>query len=801
MGQIQDRQQRAVFQHFRNGIAAPGADSKVQAAFSIDCHDVPGNPGQCRIPQVNTRLDGLRLLLSILSGLHRLLVRLSGLHRLLVRLSGLRLLCLLNGLQGILGRLLGRLLGMLRFLLTHHDTSQSAGGLHGRSIDVAVDKGVLVPLGAVVPQGAAPQDQVLLKGVQGAHAGRVAELHGEGAAVPVHNALVQVADDHGDLGAGGGDRIVVIGLDGQDIRADAQLQLLGFGGIGRQQIAAILVLQGTQPEQAVIVGNELAGSPERGAQAHPGLQDAVQVLQVRGCLGVDNRQDLFVGSHACLVAQPLLGQHRDVGVAVLIQLGGHRQITAPLLDLIAQCLELRRSHLAVLGCLSHGGKAGVLAALLEGAAAALVFHLDDADLAQQALLAVAAINDCGHNVLRHGIAAVSVHAFLHHVACGLLGGEPGPGSRREGLHSLLVAGLLRAAAQGAALQAALGDRITAAEGLLLLSDQRIHRLDLAVQLVHLSHLGGVVLGLAILHQDGLGLIQQALAGVHQVILLLLQVHGLLTSKSKSFFFQRDQRQGFLYFRVILGRRRLGLVVLTAVFFDNASMRLGRHRHKGQLIRVLWLAQLHHALLAVILTPAPVFAKNLCLVGAADRTGSLAHGTANGHLPQDAALDGCNGRRRLVVPQHIGEQHKHRRTAHLLHRRVIDAGGLHGAAPHMVCDDGLADKQLGEAIQGIRREPLEVPVHLIVRRADTEGENILRLQLHQRLGVDLRHVRRKRRRLLYKGKFLQIIHCCFLQFLLLPDSAPPIPKAERNSGLRIVRRRRVPGAYPPGPKCR
>ena len=120
---------------------------------------------------------------------------------------------------------------------------------------------------------------------------------------------------------------------------------------------------------------------------------------------------------------------------------------------------------------------------------------------------------------------------------------------------------------------------------------------------------------------------------------------------------------------------------------------------------------------------------------------------------------------------------------------------------MVCDDGLADKQLGEAIQGIRREPLEVPVHLIVRRADTEGENILRLQLHQRLGVDLRHVRRKRRRLLYKGKFLQIIHCCFLQFLLLPGSAPPIPKAERNSGLRIVRRRRVPGAYPPGPKCR
>ena len=52
---------------------------------------------------------------------------------------------------------------------------------------------------------------------------------------------------------------------------------------------------------------------------------------------------------------------------------------------------------------------------------------------------------------------------------------------------------------------------------------------------------------------------------------------------------------------------------------------------------------------------------------------------------------------------------------------------------MVCDDGLADKQLGEAIQGIRREPLEVPVHLIVCRADTEGENILRLQLHQRLG--------------------------------------------------------------------
>ena len=32
---------------------------------------------------------------------------------------------------------------------------------------------------------------------------------------------------------------------------------------------------------------------------------------------------------------------------------------------------------------------------------------------------------------------------------------------------------------------------------------------MAVQLLHLSHLGGVVLGLAILHQDGLGLIQQA----------------------------------------------------------------------------------------------------------------------------------------------------------------------------------------------------------------------------------------------------------------------------------------------------
>ena len=127
----------------------------------------------------------------------------------------------------------------------------------------------------------------------------------------------------------------------------------------------------------------------------------------------------------------------------------------------------------------------MLAALLDGPAAGLGLDGDHPHLAEEALLAVTVADDLGDDILGHGITAVRLYAFLHHVAGGLPRGEALPGCGGEGLDCLGIAilGLTSAGGGGVCLAGgALGKTA-------LLGELGLVGVDLGVHSCHLVHEG------------------------------------------------------------------------------------------------------------------------------------------------------------------------------------------------------------------------------------------------------------------------------------------------------------------------
>ena len=164
----------------------------------------------------------------------------------------------------------------------------------------------------------------------------------------------------------------------------------------------------------------------------------------------------------------------------------------------------------------------MLATLFEGPASALGGHGDDLDLVQQALPGLPELDDLRHDVRGHGIAAVGVHALLHHVPGGFLPGEALPGRLGECLYRFLVAVLTVALLLDADALLGLLAVLRAAVALLF-RDQGLDLLDLPGKA-----LGLVGQGLRLVQLPGLygllGLLDLPLVLSQQVIQFLLQIH-------------------------------------------------------------------------------------------------------------------------------------------------------------------------------------------------------------------------------------------------------------------------------------
>ena len=282
----------------------------------------------------------------------------------------------------------------------------------------------------------------------------------------------------------------------------AQLELLGHGRIGGQQIPAGCIFQSPKPGQSFVVSVQLAGRAEGRAQSHPGLQDAVQILQIGGVVGGQYGHNFFVCGYTGLVTQPLLCHGGNVAVAVLHQLISDGKIAAPLLDVIADSGKLGGGRFTILGRLRHRGKSGVLATLFQGAAAGLGSHGDHPHLAEQTFLAIPEVNDSGHNVLWHSVATVGLYPLLHHIPGGFCNPEATAGCIGKALHRLGIAVLLLLLLQsrGTGVSSLLSSKA------LLLPEQLLHTLDLGVEALDLGQLFLVLLHVSGL-QSGIGRLQ------------------------------------------------------------------------------------------------------------------------------------------------------------------------------------------------------------------------------------------------------------------------------------------------------
>ena len=128
---------------------------------------------------------------------------------------------------------------------------------------------------------------------------------------------------------------------------------------------------------------------------------------------------------------------------------------------------------------------------------------------------------------------------------------------------------------------------------------------------------------------------------------------------------------------------------------------------------------------------------------ADGASGLLHRAAHAHFLLDAALDLSNQVLVALGPQHIGvalqvtqSVPRRREDALIPHQfGAVDAGGLSGGAPLVVENTALTHKEGGQLLQSLRREPLPVPIHLIVAQPHGEGVYLLLCQLFAAHGVD------------------------------------------------------------------
>jgi len=146
-----------------------------------------------------------------------------------------------------------------------------------------------------------------------------------------------------------------------------------------------------------------------------------------------------------------------------------------------------------------------------------------------------------------------------------------------------------------------------------------------------------------------------------------------------------------------------------------------------------------------------------VVAPADGANGTPHGAPNGYLLFDSRLDVgddlvvgisppdvCPGldKHRAVLPYHLGLED----TRHLL-----------VAAPLVVDDPRLADKQLGKPGKGGAVEALKIPVYLIVAQPQGEHVNLLRRQMCLSQIVDGFQLYRRRRAAAYGLRRLVNFH--------------------------------------------
>ena len=184
----------------------------------------------------------------------------------------------------------------------------------------------------------------------------------------------------------------------------------------------------------------------------------------------------------------------------------------------------------------------------------------------------------------------------------------------------------------------------------------------------------------------------------------------------------------------------GGLLLHPHVLHHPRVSLGGHCHEGPLIGVGGPHQLGPAAPAAVLRPLLVGAGVELL--AADGAHRPLHRAAHADLLLDPPLDGGDQLPVSLGAQEVGAalqiavglaRLRHPALPH--HLGSVDAGRLVPGAPLVVKQTAPAHKQGGQLLQGSGREPLVVPVDLIVAQPHREGVYLLRPQLFFAHGVD------------------------------------------------------------------
>nr|DAX62375.1 MAG TPA: hypothetical protein [Caudoviricetes sp.] len=348
----------------------------------------------------------------------------------------------------------------------------------------------------------------------------------------------------------------------------------------------------------------------------------------------------------------------------------------------------------------------------------------------------------------------------------------------------------------------------------LLLNQALQILDLAVEVPHLVHLGPVLLPLPIL-QETLSLFHQS----SSVLELLRQLPShvlahVISSLSKTIFFQFQQGLVLPVPAICSGLSARGaalrgrLLAAVPLAFDDAGTGLGRYRHQRYLVHVGHPVQIHVAHLAVVFPARDVLAEGRRLIRPADGAQHPPHRQAHGALPEYTSLDGGDGGGCLLIAEHIAPQYQplHTLPRAVFHSSSVHPGRLIAGAPVVIQQHRPAHVPSCQLRQGFIGESLMIPVHLIVTGGQAEGEHLFRLQLPQGLCVDQRQLILVQLRPAQTGLLQNLFH---VLLLILPaggsppssGSAPATAGGAHSSGWPGARRPPRCRAGPPGPAPR
>ena len=145
--------------------------------------------------------------------------------------------------------------------------------------------------------------------------------------------------------------------------------------------------------------------------------------------------------------------------------------------------------------------------------------------------------------------------------------------------------------------------------------------------------------------------------------------------------------------------------------DDASRRLGGHRHKGKLIGIHRLLEDHRADLSIVVLSLHMTTGSV--LAAADGAHRLRHGAAHGNLLLDARLDVRNQLVILAAPADVGPGPDIACVLFLHYLGLENPGYLIFRAPPVIQNSRFPEEQLGKPGQCPGVEPLPVPVNPVV----------------------------------------------------------------------------------------